>query len=198
MLSLFTCTSRSWRERPRSVLAAVEQTVATRGDEGPIVKLDDVSLASLAAHKEGGGVVAHRYVDLKDLLRDITDNYEPDARAIDELIGSLTVDNLLVLDGAAFPSSAVSKILAQFRATMFTRAEWPAAILLMVGEQALDSATSELAETFYALPMRRTVTEASRYAYRLHRGAFFARLIGRVFNVGERIERFKTSQAQAR
>lgn len=188
MLSLFTCTSRSWRERPDIVLSAVGKTIATRGDEGPIVKLDDVSLASI---KDSCNAVAHRYVDLNDLLREITDDYEPDAHAIDRLIGSLSSESLLVLDGAAFPYSAVSKTLAQFRTTMFTRADWPTAILLMVGEQALDRATNELAATFYVLPVRRSMAEASLFAYQMHRIAFQARMLGRAFNLNKSVERFK-------
>ena len=188
MLSLFTCTSRSWRERPDIVLGAVGKTIAIRGDEGPIVKFDDMSLASI---KDSCHAVAHRYVDLKNLLREITDDYEPDARAIDQLIGSLTSESLLVLDGAAFPYSAVSKILAQFRTTMFTRMDWPAGILLMVGEQALDDATSELAATFYVLPLRRSMTEAFLFAYEMHRIASYARMLGRTFNLSKSVERFR-------
>jgi hypothetical protein len=188
MLSLFTCTGRSWRERPEIVLGALRQTLAIRGEEGPIVKLDD---ASLAAIRDGGGAAPHRLVDLKDLLREVTNDYEPDARAIDQLMGSLSSDSVLVLDAAAFPYPAVSKALAQFRATMFTRADWPAAILLMVGEQSLDVATSELAATFYVLPVRRSMAEASIYAYQLHRIATWARMLGRAFKMTKSIERFK-------
>jgi hypothetical protein len=195
MLSLFTCPSRSWRQRRDVVLGTVHHTVATRGGEGPIVKLDDASLAHVQATLDGS---AHQVVDLGELLREVTDAYEPDTRAIDRLIAGFGDRSVLVLDASAFPYQSVTKVLGQFRIAMFNVAVWPAAIVLVVGEQALDAAINDLASTFYVRPTRRSESEASVYAYRVYRAAGYARLFmwsraatGRAFTFQQRVERFK-------
>jgi hypothetical protein len=114
------------------------------------------------------------------------------------MLGSLSKDEVLVLDGGAFPFPAVSRALKQMRTAMFTLTEWPAAILLIVGDQAIETATTELASCFYVLPTHRSVAEASLYAYRVHRAAAYARLFrlsqaatGRAFQFSLRVERFR-------
>jgi hypothetical protein len=194
MLSLFTCTSRAWRT-PEVVLGAVGQALAGRVADGPVVKLDDASLVGI---KKVGAAPAHRLVDLKDLLRENTEAYEPDAHAVHRLMSGLSGEMVLVLDGGAFPYDPVSKMLEELRTAMFTMPDWPSALVLVVREQSIDIATTELHSAFYLVPTRRSIAEASLYAYRLHRAAAYARLFmwsqtatGRAFSFSNRIQRLK-------
>lgn len=169
-MNLFAISSVAFHQDRHAIDAVLDRlTVET----GPVFLKVDAAAARGLKHKAETEAPA---TDLSTLVRQSGGDYVPDEEAISALL--LNADGeALVLDASAFNYSVVQRVVSHMRQVLFSQANWPCAIALVLRDELLDVAVNDLASAFYLLPSRKSQREASAYAFRVHRTATFARLM---------------------
>lgn len=194
-INLFVVSSSAWHQaRPQS-LGAIQHIDQSQARRGAVVKIDLAAAKGVeAACSEDHFVV----VPINDLIRKMSTEYEADAEAIKEtvirLAGAERVSG--VIDASAFHNGVTRKVLNELREHAYSMDRWPSSITVVSRDDVVEDSIDDLAATFFLMPSRRSLAEASTYALRVHRAATYARFFmwsqsatGRAFKLRDKIDR---------
>lgn len=190
-INLYATTSSSWARAPKAVMQSIIEINAKHPGSGRVVRIDQATSATPPA--TSGEIAVHTFASL---VRKTASQYEPDTEAVMALIRGVThgPNTDAVIDASAFGADVVTKILAEVREQVFTMDQWPTSLTIVCRDEDIERLIDTLAATFFVMPSRRSIGEASTYAMRVHKAAKYARFFmwsqaatGRAFRLRDKV-----------
>lgn len=172
-MNVFAIASQAWAVDADAVRFTIGMICDSRSNA--MVKLDAPGIARVASHVTPSGERPTMVVPLEAWLHAGGSHYRPHESVISRELSQLDSRTILVVDVSQFNNDTVMSVLGHMRRAMFASNNWPAAIAFVTREEFLDESISLVAETFYIIPKRKSLREASNFSYRLHKAATYAR-----------------------
>lgn len=190
-INLYAVTSSTWARQPEGVTQAITELNAKNPVSGRIVRVDLPQAASVSC-----GPNAIKVHKIATLVRKTAAQYEPDTEEVMALVSAISraKESDALIDASAFSADVINKVLAEIREQAFTMDQWPSSLAIVCRDDDIESLIDSLATTFFVMPSRRSIGEASTYAMRVHKAAKYARFFmwsqaatGRAFRLRDKI-----------
>jgi len=193
-MNVFTITAGAWFESRGKCESAIHQVCEKNPEGGAIVRIDGHGIATVVDENARPSL---KVIDARDLLRRASAAYEADVETIQAMFDQAE-GQIVLINAAAFTGETVEKVLFQLRSIAYSSKAWPAAVGVIGRDELMEWLLEMVAKTFLVLPRRRSVAEASSYAYRLHRAAALGRYFllsnaatGKAFKLRDRVDKWK-------